>query len=61
MTPYLIEALSPREQAVASLLLAGLTQAAIAVRLGLTLATVAATVEWITPPAGEVETGVSSR
>ena len=48
MDPYPIEALSPRERAVASLLVAGLTQAEIAGRLGLTLATVAA-VEWITP------------
>ena len=49
MDPYPIEALSPRERAVASLLVAGLTQAEIAGRLGLTLATVAAVVEWITP------------
>ena len=49
MDPYPIEALSPRERAVASLLVAGLTQAEIAARLGLTLATVAAVVEWITP------------
>ena len=57
MDPYPVEALSPREQAVARLLDAGLTHVAIAGRLGLTLATVAAIVEWITPPA--VETGAS--
>ncbi len=49
MDPYPIEALSPREQAVASLLIAGLTHVQIAERLGLTLATVVATVEWMTP------------
>ena len=47
--PYTVEALSPRERAVAALLDAGLTDVQIAGRLGLTLATVAAVVEWITP------------
>ena len=61
MDAHPVEALSPRERAVAALLVAGLTQVEIASRLGLTLATVAATVEWLTPPAGEVPMDVSPR
>ncbi len=49
MAPYPIDVLSPRERAVASLLMAGLTHAEIARRLGMTLAAVAEVVEWITP------------
>ena len=59
MDPYPIKALSPRERAVASLLVAGLTQVEIVGRLGLTPATVAAIVEWITPPTGEVSAGTT--